>query len=45
MQAKVLEKRAKTPTRDERGHLVFADFPHFTGTNLTPAEVVRPSYR
>ena len=39
----MLEKRAAAPKRDERGFLVFADFPHFS-TNLTPAEVVSPSY-
>jgi len=40
-QAKVLDTRGKIPKRNAKGFLIFADFPDFNGTNLTPAEVLR----
>lgn len=39
-QAKVLDKRGALPKRNEKGFLVFADFPAFS-TNLTPSEVLQ----
>jgi hypothetical protein len=40
VQAKVLPTRAPLPKRNDKGELVFVDFPHFR-PNLTPAEVLK----